>query len=656
MEKLTKLFEPGEIGKIKVKNRIIMAPVGFPLGTTHGYTTERQIAFYEARAKGGVGLIEVTTAIPGPIWGPRVMTLMDDGQIPSAQRLVRALQAYGVKVSFSVSHPGVRVSEALEKRPPETHPELVPIVAPSAIRHPLVGRLARALDKDEIAQLIEIFVQAARRGKSAGFDLIRIQASHGYLVHQFLSPRTNKRKDEYGGSVEKRCRFAYELIRQVRAEVGPDFPILFRMNGEDFLDDGISLDEGVEQACIIADAGVDAIDVTTGPRESHHWQFVTMYQPSGPVVRSAKAIKKAVKLPVSVSGKIDPLLAERILQEGSADFIHLCRPLIADPELPNKAREGRLEEIRPCIYCNHCWGRRILVGDELPCCAVNPGMAKEREFKLEPAPRAKKVIVIGGGMAGMEAATTLAQRGHEVSLYEKSDRLGGQWNILSAYRPEQDVLVKYMSRELEKAGVTVFLGQEVTCQKVMEAKPDAVVAATGAKPALPDVPGIDHKKVVQAVDVLAGKVRVGQEVVVIGGHLVGLDAALFLAEQGKKVSVIEKLKIAWGINTTIKLALMENLIKYGVYLYPDSTLERVTENGVYIIWDSGDAPVKGGDRYETLFLKADTVVLAIGSRTENRLGEELSGYMPEVYAIGDCVEPRDVLAAIHEGSALGRKI
>jgi len=656
MEKLTKLFEPGGIGKMKVKNRIIMAPVGFPLGTTHGYTTERQIAFYEARAKGGVGLIEVTTAVPGPIWGPRVMTLMDDGQIPSAQRLIRALQAYGVKVSFSVSHPGVRVSEALEKRPPGTSPELVPVVAPSAIRHPLVGHLARALDKDEIGQLIEIFVQAARRGRSAGFDLIRIQASHGYLLHQFLSPRTNKRKDEYGGSVEKRCRFACELIERIRAEVGPDFPILFRMNGEDFLDDGISLDEGVEQARIIADAGVDAIDVTTGPRESHHWQFVTMYQPSGPVVRSARAIRRAVKVPVSVSGKIDPLLAERILQEGSADFIHLCRPLIADPELPNKAREGRLEEIRPCIYCNQCWGRRILVGDELPCCAVNPGMAREREFKLEPAPRAKKVMVIGGGMAGMEAATTLAQRGHKVSLYEKSDRLGGQWNVLSAYRPEQSALVKYMSRELEKAGIKLFLGQEVTCQEVMEVKPDAVVAATGAKPGLPDVPGIDHKKVVQAVDVLARKVRTGQEVVVIGGHLVGLDAALFLSEQGKKVSVVEKLKIAWGVNTTLKLALMENLIKYGVYLYPDSTLERVTENGVYIVWDSGDTAGKGGDRYETLFLKADTVVLAVGSRTENRLGEELAGFMPEVYTIGDCVEPRDVLAAIHEGSAVGRRL
>ena len=656
MEILTKLFEPAKIGKMRVKNRIIMAPVGFPLGTASGYTTDRQIAFYEARAKGGVGLIEVTTAIPGPIWGPRVMALMDDEQIPSAQRLVRALQAYGVKVSFSVSHPGVRVSEALEKRPPETHPDLVPVVAPSAIRHPLIGRLARALDKDEISQLIQIFVQAARRGKAAGFDLIRIQASHGYLVHQFLSPRTNKRKDEYGGSVENRCRFAYEIIRQVRAEVGPDFPILIRMNGEDFLDDGISLDEGVEQARIFTDAGVDAIDVTTGPRESHHWQFVTMYQPSGPVVQSAEAIKKAVKVPVSVSGKIGPLLAERILQEGSADFIHLCRPLIADPELPNKAREGRLEDIRPCIYCNQCWGRRILVGDELPCCAVNPSLAREQEFKLEPTVRAKKVMIIGGGIAGMEAARTLAERGHEVSLYEKSAKLGGQWNILSAYRPEQDALVKYLSRGLEKAGIKVFLDQEVTRQKVMEVKPDAVVAATGAKPILPDVPGINSKKVVQAVDVLACKVHVGQEVVIIGGHLVGLDAALFLAEQGKKVSVVEKLKIAWGVNTTLKLALMENLIKYGVYMYPDSTLERVTENGVYVVWDSGDAAAKGGDRYETLFLKADTVVLAVGSKSESKLGEQLRGFMSEIYTIGDCVDPRDVLAAIHEGSALGDKI
>jgi 2,4-dienoyl-CoA reductase-like NADH-dependent reductase (Old Yellow Enzyme family)/NADPH-dependent 2,4-dienoyl-CoA reductase/sulfur reductase-like enzyme len=656
MVKLTKLFEPGKIGQISVKNRIIMAPVGFPLGTIPmGYTTDRQIAFYEARAKGGAGVIDVTTAIPGPIWGYRTLGLKNDDQIPSARRLAQRLQAFGAKVVFSVSHPGYRYSERLEKRPPETHPELEEVISASAIRHPITGRMAKEMSIGEIDEFVDICGKAAARGKAAGFDIVRIQGSHGYLIHQFLSPRTNFRKDKYGGSLENRCRFALDIIKAVRKAVGPDFPILMRMNGEDFMDDGVQVDEGVESARIFEDAGCDILDVSSGPREDHHWQFVTMYQPSGPVIRSAAAIKKAVKIPVSVSGKIDVLLAERTLEEGSADFIHMCRPLLVDPELPNKAKAGKLDEIRPCIYCNFCQSRRPpMNADSLPQCAVNPMLARETEYLPEPTTKVKKVMVVGGGLAGMEAARTLAERGHEVSLYEKSDKLGGQWNILSAYRPEQLSLIKYLSLEVKKAGVKVYMSREVTQELVQTQKPDAVVTATGARPIVPDIRGINDKKVVQAHDVLSGKAKVGKQVVVIGGHLVGLDTALFLAEKGKgqKISVVEMQQMAWGASSTTKLALMENLVKWGIYLYPHCTLERVTEHGVYVVWDSGD----NFDRKEMIFLPADTVVLAVGTKCERSLAEQLSGFMMEVYNIGDSVEPRDVVAAMHEGAEVGRNI
>lgn len=646
---------------MELKNRLIMAPLGVPrIATKGGYLSKEYLAFYEARAKGGVGFIQMSISALGRPWAsgltfaPGSLSIVDDEHLPSARRFVEAIHAYGVKLSFQITHHGVVLSGILQKLPPEKRPQGMRVVAPSPVPFPQTGDVPHPLTVSEIHQLVEAFGEAAKRGKAAGFDAVRIQGCHGYLIHQFLSPRTNRRTDEYGGSVEKRAKFACDITRRIRQEVGPDYPIIMRMNGNDFLEGGITVDEAVQHAQLFVEAGVDALDVSSGPFESHHWQFLTMYQPSGALVSAAAAIKKATKVPVMTVGKIDALMAERILLEGSADFVQLGRPLIVDPELPNKAREGRWEDIRPCIYCDTCM--RSLDSSN---CAVNPAFARELEYKIERAPQARKVMVIGGGLAGMEAARTLAERGHEVSLYEKSDALGGQWNVLSAYRPEQASLVRYLSRQLEKTGVRVVLGQEATQEMVEEMKPDAVVVASGASPAtLDDVPGIRRDNVVQANDVLSGKVQTGNEVVVVitGRGARGLAAALFLAEQGKTVSVVAKNKIAWGLSHNIKLALLENLIKHRVAMFPDSVLESVTDRGAHIVWDGGEPPEKGGPRYELLFLRADTVVLAAGSKSENALGERLSGFMPEIYKIGDCVEPRGVLSAIHEASAVGRKI
>lgn len=636
MQGLARLFEPVRLGRLELKNRIKMAPIGVGLGTPKGYVTNRMIAFWEERARGGVGFMSFPVMVmPGFVWGAGgILSLMDDDLISDAERLARAIHRYDVKVALSISHPGRRQSER--------NPEIL-AVAPSAIRHPLTGVLPKELSKDEIKELQKLWAQGARRVKAAGYDAVSIQGAHGYLIHQFLSPRTNKRTDEYGGSIENRARFACEIVTRIREEVGPDFPILIRMNGEDHLEGGITVEQAVQHARHFVKAGVDGIDISSGPRESHHWQFVGLYHSLGALVNAAAAIKKAVDVPVGTVGKIDPFLAEHILEEGSADIVSFGRSLIADPEWPNKVKEGRLEDIRPCIYCNHCL--ELLRSGSKQICAVNPAAGVELEYRVEAAHSAKKVMVIGGGLAGMEAARTLAERGHNVSLYERDGILGGQWNILSAFRPEVATLVEYLSKGLEKAGVEVLMNREVTPFLVEEHKPDAVVVATGAKPSMLDVPGVEGKNVMLATDVLMGKAYVGEEVVVIGGGLVGLDTALFLAEQGKKVSVVEQFKIAQEVSSPLKLTLIEKLVSNGVYMYPNSAPESITEKGVLVVSDG-----------EIMFLRADTVILAVGSESENRIAERLKGFMEEVYAIGDGVEPRSALEAIHEGSEVGRKI
>jgi len=660
MKKLVKLFEPGKIGKMEVKNRIILGPLGrgFTFATIpDGYLTDRLLAFYEARAKGGVGLIQLTVAAlgrphaTGLVFGPGSLSIVDDEHIESARLFTTAIHAHGTKVSFQITHHGAAIAGAVQRRPPVEYPELMRVVAPTGKRDPLTGFVTHTLSIEEIKDIIVAFGQAARRGKAAGFDAVRIQGCHGYLIHQFLSPRTNQRTDEYGGSVENRARFACEVTRRVREEVGPDFPIIFRMNGDDFLEGGITLEDATEHARMFTEAGVDALDVSSGPFETHHKQFPMIYQPFGSLVHLADTIKKAVDVPVITVGKIDALLGERILEKGQADFIQMARALMADPELPNKAREGRVRDIRPCIFCGHCQHR--MAEGPYASCTVNMALGKELEYKLEPTAHKKKVVVIGGGPAGMEAALTLARRGHDTSLYEKNERLGGQWRILSGHRPGTGALIRYLTRQMEIAGVKVYMNQEVTTRMVQELEPDAVVVATGAIPSTPDIPGTDGNNVVRATDVLMGKAKVGQEVVVIGGRIVGLDTALYLAEKGRNVSVVTRSKIARDIGHNLKLSFLELLVKHRVRLYPNSVLDSITKKGVNLWWDSGEPPVKDNVFY---FLPTDTVVLATGARSENRLGDELSGLMPEVYRIGDCAEVRDVFTAMHEGSEIGHKI
>ena len=631
-KELRKLFQSGRIGKLEVRNRIVMAPMGVGFATESGHVTDRLIAFYEARAKGGVGLISTGGAyicnIDNQLF--KFQGIWDDDHIPGMRKMTAAIKGSGAAAFIQLIMPGVDMPER-----------------PLGIPHPLMGLPPAKRSKEDIEGVVDLFVQAARRAKEAGFDGVEVHGAHGYLISLFLSPKTNPRTDEYGGNTVKRARFACQIIESIKRKIGQDFPITFRMNGDDYIDGGLTIDEAKIIAPLLVEAGADALSVSGGIFQGYHWQIPTIMQQSGCLTHLAAEVKKVVKVPVITVGKLgNPIIAAEVLEKGKADFVAMGRPLIADPELPKKAMEGRLDDICPCICCNLACAMKKIPPDFITSCSVNPVSGHELDYVLKPALHPKRVMVVGGGLAGMQAAKTLAERGHKVSLYEKANILGGQWNIVSSLEPEVAALIRYMSRSIDKAGVNVFLGREVNPNIVQEDKPDAVVVATGAIPRIPEIPGIHSKNVVLAWDVLPGKVEVGHEVVIIGGQATGLETAVYLAKQGKKVSVVEMLpQVAQNVNWFLKWYLKDSLINYGVHLYPGVTVYNISDKGVSIV-----------DESQAFFLKADTVVIATGVQPQKKLAEQLKGVVPEVYTVGDAVKPRDSMEAIHEGYRVGCQI
>jgi 2,4-dienoyl-CoA reductase-like NADH-dependent reductase (Old Yellow Enzyme family)/thioredoxin reductase len=634
-----RLSEPGWIGNVRLKNRVLKAPQHTGLANPDGSITDRLLRYYREVASGGVGMVIVEYA-----WvdddassaSPCQLGIAGMHHVPGLSLLAQTIQASGAKAAIQISHAG-RQRFTLDK----------PKAASSVPWEELYAAGCPAPDAltfEEILEIVKAFGQAAKRAQAADFDMVEIHACHGYLISNFLSPRTNKRTDWYGGSLENRMRFLLDLIAEIKCQVGPEYPVCVRLSGTDYEPDGTTIEETIELSRRLETMGVAAIHVSGG----NHHQTIHEVSPMGmPLARNvwaAEAVKKHVKIPVIASGSINlPDLAEKILADGKGDFIGLGRPLWADPEWPRKAIEGRPEDIRPCIRCNDgCLAR----GDHLAktvSCSVNVAVCREDLFKIVPAEEPKNVAVVGGGPAGMEAARVCALKGHRVTLYEKRE-LGGallEASIPEFKAPDLRPLIAYFTTQLDKLGINV-VREEATPGAIRDAGFDAVIVAAGATAlALEDVPGITAENVTSASHVLHGEARLGQTVAVIGGGIVGTEVGLFLAEQGKEVVFVEMLDTFMNnITFDEKLVYEGRFDGLKVSVHTGKRLEAVTDDGVTVV-----------DRFgrKTKIL-VDSVVLAAGFRPNRELIDSLMADPKlRVFEAGDCVTPRKIFDAIHDG-------
>lgn len=646
MIKYHNLFSPLKIGSLEIKNRIVFAPMATHLADSQGMVTEKLIAWYRERAKSGVGLIVTESnyiSLEGR-GGVDRLGLHDDSRVVNHRRLVDAVHAVGVPICAQLHHGGRQVSPLAIGRYP---------VGPSSThlyvggQVPWVGVVCQELTINQIRELVGKFGDAAKRAKLAGYDAVQIHAAHGYLIHNFLSPLTNLRKDEYGGSVEGRARFLIDIIKDVREKTDPDFPILVRLSGTEGIPGGYDLQYIQEVAKLVEKAGADLIDVSAGTYDALEWTIQPHQFPEGCLVQFAEGLKAVVKIPVGVAGRIrSPFIAEEILSNKKADIITIGRALVADPEWVIKVRENRTDEIRHCIACNRCI--ESIFSNKSIVCTVNPIAGREIEIELKKAERVKNVMVVGGGVGGMSAARIAALRGHKVTLYEKAPRLGGQV-LLAAAVPGCAVLqdaVTYLKKELERLGVQVYLNTEVNPSTVKEVNPDVLILATGALPIVPEIPGSCLPNVTDVFAVLSGQKVTGRVVAILGGGLNGACVAEFLAHRGHQVIMIKRsMPIASRGGLISRKMHTKALCQLGVEILIGCEVDRIVPEGL-IISQFG----------EKRLVKVDTVVLARGMRPEVELLKAINTGNMEIYLVGDCKEPREIFEAIHEGFEIGKKI
>ncbi len=640
--KLQKLFEPGKIGSLRIKNRLVCPPMARNFATGEGFVTQRSLDHYETLARGGVGLIIVeATCVESPRGkGFHYGLLLDDDRFMEGfGGLAEAVHRHGAKVAVQLHHGGY----ASPLRTTHMQP-----VGPSALTFPGYGA-CRELHPAEIREIGAKFASAALRAKKAGLDGVEIHGAHWYLIAQFLSRALNRRQDQYGGTLENRARFFLEVLQSIREAVGKDFPVWARINGQEFgVPDGFPVEEAQVLAGMLERGGADAIHVSgRGEGDFLGYHSGNFYDPPGNLAHLAAAVKKQVRIPVIAVGKLSLELAEEILQQGKADLVAMGRNLLADPELPIKAREGRIEDIRPCLGCRFCSDAAHAERRGVRC-QVNAALGREREWEVKPAETRKKIMIIGGGPAGMEAGRVAALRGHEVWLYEKNPQLGGQMIFASAPPHKTPIreFIDYLAGQIHKGGVKIELGVEGTPARVKALGPDVVILAAGATPLIPPIEGITRKQVCQAEQVFQG-VPVGEKVVVIGGGLVGCEVADYLSERGKIVTILEMLpEIPKGKCIVVMARLLGRLRKKGVEILTGARCREVTDTGLMFL--DGDG--------EKRHLEADTVVLAAGSKSNRELYDSVSSLVAETYVAGDCVEPGQIRDAVADGFQIARSI
>jgi len=634
------LFSQGRIGKMQLKNRIVMPPMGTGYHDEGGFVSQRLIDYLEARARGGVGLIIIEVTAPSLECNVSnyQLTLGDDSYIPGFKNLAEVVHRHGAKIAVQLQHSSWELRDG---KPAQVGPS--PIVMPARVMG-VMGGAPHELTRDEISGIIQWFAGAAGRAKEAGLDGVEVHGAHQYLVASFLSSSTNQRTDEYGGTVENRARFLVEIIQATREVVGPDYPVWPRLNGEEFgFDGGVTIEETKQMVPMLEQAGSDAIHVSAYGAYSYAIRAPICDIP-GYLIPLAEEVKKVSSVPVIAVGRLDAELGEQILEEGKADFISIGRRLIADPELPNKAAAGRLDEIIPCINCMECIERPVTEGRGTAC-AVNAATGRERAYRIQPADKARRIMVVGGGPAGMQAASVAAERGHQVTLFEKASELGGQLVVakLPPHKEELARLTEFLANRLAETGVDIKLNVEITPDMIAEEKPGAVIIAVGGIPIVPDIPGVNTPKVVAAQDVLVGR-EAGQNTVIIGGGMVGCETGHFLAGKGKNVTIIEMLKrIANDVSPMVRRRLLDGLREKQVIMMANTTCEEITGSGIRVTRAEG----------EKQEIPADTVILAVGYRANDFLFQAIESRLPEVYNIGDAANPERIREAVNAGYQVG---
>ncbi len=652
------LFKPLRIKHLVIRNRILSTG-HVPGYAKDGYPTEQLILYHAEKAKGGVGLTIIggSTSVdwdsPATEWS--MIANRDDSIIPYYRKIADAVHAHGAKIFTQLTHMGRRNRSDTEK--------WLPLVAPSQIPEPYHREIPHEMEKEDIQRIVKAFGQAARRAKEGGLDGVEISCAHNHLIDQFWSPRSNRRTDEYGGSLENRMRFSFEVLEEVRRQVGDDYIVGVRISGDEFLEKGLTLDDMIEIARRLAASGlIDFVNILGGSAENYRNLAAivpSMYFPPAPYVALASAIKAEVDIPVFHAGRIvDPVQAERILAEGHVDMVGMTRAIIADPHLPRKAQEGRLDDIRQCVGANYCIDR--LYAGKPAHCIQNPVTGREKELaEIPPAPQKKKVVVVGGGPAGMEAARVAKLRGHEVILFEKSDRLGGQVNLAAVppARAEMAGITRWLELQCRKLGVDVRLGVEATVDTVLAEQPDAVIVATGGRPHMGELhPDIDlsglNGRIHSIFDVLSGSVTLQGRVLLYDerGDWAGVTTADYLASRGAQVVLVTPdPRIAFELGDATFPVIYERLYRAGVEMIRDHRFVTLEEDGTVVLKNVYSLQ-------ETRLPPVDHVVIWLGNLSNDALYKALKGRVPELYLVGDALAPRGLHHALLDATRAARKV
>ena len=648
------LFSPLQLGKVTVKNRISFQPHLTNLAEKN-LPSERQMYYWGERAKGGAGLIitEELTVHPTDMAYEKLIDVYHAEVVPGFRKITDYVHQYDSKIFAQLNHNGQQGDGSLSR---------LPVWAPSPVPDVLFRETPKAMEAEDIEEVARYYALSAEHVRQGGFDGVELQFGHSSLARQFLSPLTNLRQDEYGGSLENRMRAPLRFIEAVRKTVGNDYTLGIRMCADEMIPGGLDLGQ-VQEICALFEASglIDFMDLSIGTFYNLYLVEGSMHTPLGYTIPLAAGVREKIKLPVFCTGRInDPVMAEKVLAAGQADMIGMCRALICDPYLPKKAEEGRLEDLRYCIACNQGCIGRIGMNKSVGC-VQNPAIGREKEWgegTLKPAPVKKKVVVVGGGPGGMWAAKMAGRRGHDVTLYERNDVLGGQalTAMKGAGRDEFGVIVRNEKEQVDKAGVKVELNTEATAATVLGTGADTVIIATGSKPKAFPVGGADGPGVCNVWQVLNGEAELGQKVCLIDydGHHRATATAEFLANLGKTVHIItSSLFIGAELGPTQDLYLTrQRLLQKGASFTPDIAVMEVA--GAV-----GEKVVKGFNVYSNAWDEwgpFDTIVLAMGQQVEDDLYFALKGKVKELYRIGDCVAPRKVDMAIWEGHKLGREI